>query len=101
MREHMVPQSSIPSQIRPHSIWQRERAKVLKGRKFFLLFFFLLSLLILYPSAQFHSAFYVAFRALAAAVTLVIIYAVNVKRSLLGIVLLLSIPSITERILLP
>lgn len=97
----MVPQSSTPSQISRASVWQRERTKVLKGRKFFLLFLFLLSLLVLYPSAQLHSSFYVAFRTLAAAVTLVSIYAVSVKRSVLGIVLLLSIPSITERILAP
>jgi hypothetical protein len=97
----MVPQPSTSSHLRRASVWQREHARVLKGRKFFLLFLFLLSLLILYPMAQLHAAFYVAFRTLAAAVTLVSIYALSLKRSLLGVVLLLSIPSITERILLP
>ncbi len=97
----MLSQSSSPSQLRRPSIWKRERAKVLKGRKFFLLFFFLLSLLILYPSAQIHSSFYLAFRTLGAGVTLLSIYALSLRRSLLGLVLLLSIPSITERILVP
>ncbi len=97
----MLPQSTMPSQARRSSLWKKERAKVLKGRKFFMLFFFLLSLLVLYPTAQIYSSFYVAFRALGAGVTLVSVYALSFRRSLLGFVLLLSIPSITERILVP
>jgi hypothetical protein len=97
----MLPQSATPSQLRRPSLWKREQAKVLKGRKFFLLFLFLLSLLILYPTAQLHAAFYVAFRTLGAGVTLVSVYALSLRRSLLGFVLLLSIPAITERILVP
>jgi hypothetical protein len=97
----MLPHLSTPAQLRRPSIWKPERAKVLKGRKFFLLFLFLLSLLILYPFAQSHASFYIAFRSLAAGVTLVSIYALSLRRSVLGFVLLLSIPAITERILLP
>jgi hypothetical protein len=97
----MSPQSATPPRLRRPSIWKRDEAKVLKGRKFFLLFLFLLSLLVLYPTAQIHALFYVAFRAVGAGVVLVSIYALSFRRSLLGFVLLLSIPAITERILVP
>ena len=97
----MSPQSSTPPKLRRPPIWKREEANVLRGRKFFLLFLFLLSLLILYPTAQIHPAFYLMFRTLGAGVTLVSVYALSLRRSLLGFVLLLSIPAITERILVP
>ncbi len=97
----MVSQSSTPAKLRRPPLWKREEANVLKGRKFFLLFLFLLSLLILYPSAEIHSSFYFAFRTLGAGVTLLSVYALSFRRGLLGFVLLLSIPSITERILVP
>jgi hypothetical protein len=75
------------------------RASALTGRKFFLLFLFLLGSLILYPFAQ-HSAFgYYAFRVLGSVVIVLSVYAVSFRRSLVIIALLLAIPTVWQRVL--
>jgi ion channel len=75
------------------------RASALTGRKFFLLFLFLLGSLILYPFAQ-NSAFgYYAFRVLGSVVIVLSVYAVSFRRSLVIIALLLAIPTVLQRVL--
>ncbi len=72
----------------------------LTGRKFFLLFLFLLASLILYPYAQATAVHYLAFRILGAGIILLSVYAVSFRRGLVGFALLLSIPALLQHILL-
>jgi hypothetical protein len=75
------------------------RAAALAGRKFFLLFLFLLGVLVLYPYAE-NSAFgYYAFRVLGGAAILVSAYAVSFRRSLIIFALLLAIPVFLQHVL--
>jgi hypothetical protein len=75
------------------------RASALTGRKFFLLFLFLLGSLILFPFAQ-NSAFgYYSFRVLGSVVIVLSVYAVSFRRSLVIIALLLAIPTVVQRVL--
>lgn len=64
------------------------------GRKFFLLFLFLLAYLALYPYMGDTGARYYMFRMLSAAVTLMCVYAVSFRRGLIVVGLVLAIPSI-------
>ncbi len=65
-------------------------------RKFLLLFLFLLGYLIFYPYAGDSGYRYYAFRVLTALVTLVTLYAVSYRRTLIVIVLLLAIPAVIQ-----
>jgi hypothetical protein len=85
--------TSIPS-TRPG------QRSILAGR-FSLLFIFLLAALIFYPYAQTNNALYIAFRALAGGVTLLSVYAVSFRRTLVFFAAVLAIPSLMERVVLP
>src|SRR5271156_2043712 len=82
-------QSTGPGHVRP-----------LTGHKFFLLFLFLLTLLVLYPYVQNGGFGYFAFRALGSAVILIAVYAIRLRKTLLLVALLLAVPALLERMLL-
>src|SRR3984957_11704899 len=64
------------------------------GRKFFLLFLFLLSYLALYPYMGDTGARYYVFRVVSAAVTLMCVYAVSFRKGLIFVALILAVPTI-------
>jgi hypothetical protein len=64
------------------------------GRKFFLLFLFLLAYLALYPYMGDTGVRYYVFRMVSAAATLMCVYAVSFRRGLIFVALVLAIPSI-------
>ena len=64
------------------------------GRKFFLLFLFLLSYLALFPYMDNTGARYYVFRLVSAAVTLMCVYAVSFRKGLIFVALVLAVPSI-------
>jgi hypothetical protein len=66
------------------------------GRKFFLLFLFLLAYLALYPYMDGTGARYYLFRLVSAALTLMCVYAVSFRKGLIYVALALAIPSIVE-----
>jgi hypothetical protein len=66
------------------------------GRKFFLLFLFLLADLALYPYMSDTGARYQMFRLLGAAVTLMSVYAVSFRRGLIFVALILAGPALVE-----
>jgi hypothetical protein len=70
------------------------RLSKITGHKFFLLFVFLLGYLIFYPYAQNNSWGYYTFRVFAIAITLLSIYAVSFRRSLVFIGLALAVPAL-------
>jgi hypothetical protein len=71
-----------------------QRVLPVTGRKFFLLFLFLLSYLALYPYMGDTGARYYMFRVVSAAVTLMCVYAVSFRKGLIFVALLLAVPSI-------
>jgi len=66
------------------------------GRKFFLLFLFLLLDLALYPYVGDSGVRYDVFRVFGAAVTLMTVYAVSFRRGLIFVALILAVPAIAE-----
>ena len=66
------------------------------GHKFFLLFLFLLSDLVLYPYMGNTGVRYYVFRMVAVAVTLMSVYAVSFRRGLIFVALILAGPAIVE-----
>lgn len=66
------------------------------GRKFFLLFLFLLVYLALYPYMGNTGARYFLFRLVSAALTLMCVYAVSFRKGLIFVALALAVPSIVE-----
>ena len=66
------------------------------GRKFFLLFLFLLAYLALYPYMDGTGMRYYLFRVVSAALTLMCVYAVSFRKGLIYVALALAIPSIVE-----
>jgi hypothetical protein len=73
-----------------------QRALPVTGRKFFLLFLFLLTYLALYPYMGDTGVRYYVFRLVSAAVTLMCVYAVSFRRGLIFVALVLAVPSIAE-----
>jgi len=71
------------------------------GHRFLLLFAFLLATLILYPYTEANRLGYFAFRVLGSAAILLSVYAANFRRNLLIFALVLAVPAIFQRILLP
>lgn len=71
------------------------------GYRFFLLFCFLLSVLILYPYAETSRFGFYALRVLGSAVIIVSVYAVGFRRSVLLFALILSVPVFVQRLRLP
>jgi Ion channel len=73
----------------------------LTGHRFSLLFVFLLATLILYPYAEAtHFGFY-AFRVTGSFAILISVYAAKIHRSLLIFAIVLAVPALFQRILLP
>jgi hypothetical protein len=85
--------NAVPSTPRP------EKAPAAPPR-FFLLFLFLLANLILYPFAEGTGTGYYLFRASGYAVTLLSIYAVSFRRTLLVLVMALAAPEVIHRLFL-
>ena len=73
----------------------------MRERKFFLLFLFLLAYLILYPYIQNRGFEYLGFRVFGVSVTLLSVYAVSFRRRFVFVALLLAIPALVQRLLLP
>ncbi len=67
------------------------------GHRFLLLFLFLLALLVLYPYFQSARSVYV-FRVLGAGITLLSVYAVSFRRSLVLVAVVLAMPALFQRV---
>src|SRR5580704_7253202 len=78
-----------------------ERASPIEGHRFFVLFVFLLASLVLYPYAEENQFSYHALRLLGSAVILLSVYAAGFRRSLLILALVLAIPAILQRVMIP
>ncbi len=70
-------------------------------RRFYLLFLLLLAYLIIYPYTQQGGFDYLAFRIFGALVVLLSVYAISFRRSFVAIALVLAIPTLVQRMLLP
>jgi hypothetical protein len=73
----------------------------LAAHRFFLLFVFLLAVLILYPYAESSQFGFYAFRVIGSFAILVSVYAAKIHRSLLVLAIVLAIPALLQRIVLP
>jgi hypothetical protein len=73
----------------------------LRGHRFLLLFLFLLATLLFYPYAEATHFGYYAFRVTSSIAILMSVYAARIHRSLLIIAVLLAIPAIFQRTLIP
>lgn len=89
-----LPVTPFEESARPRSMRLRDIA----GHKFFLLFLFLLSYLLLYSYKEHGGLGYFVFRGLAVAVTLMSVYAVSFRRSLVFLGLALAIPAVVEHV---
>ncbi len=85
---------------KPLQVFSR-RASGLIGRKFFLLFLILLVTLLFYPYAETNVFLYFTFRALGSLAVLLSVYAIGVRRGVLLFALVLAIPALVQRNLLP
>lgn len=83
-----------------HAI-QSKQGSPLSGHRFFLLFVFLLATLILFPYAEASHFGSYAFRVIGSFAIVVSVYAANVHRSLLVFAIVLAIPALFERAVLP
>ncbi len=83
---------------RPEKLLEiRDRqVSAITGHKFFVLFVFLLLYLILYPYTQNKGVAYYAFRVLGIGITLLSVYAVSFRRSLVFVGIALAIPALME-----
>jgi hypothetical protein len=72
--------------------------KALAGRKFLLLFLFLLASLVFYPYAESKTFGYYAFRVVGTATIVFCVYAASIRRSLVVIALVLSVPAFLHRV---
>jgi Ion channel len=84
----------------PHAPTGSKWFRPLTGRKFALLFLFLLASLVLYPYVENGGFSYFAFRVLGSAGIVVAVYAISLRRTLLLLALLLAVPALLERMLL-
>jgi hypothetical protein len=80
---------------------QSERESALTGHRFFLLFVFLLATLVLFPYAEASHFGSYAFRVIGSFTVIASIYAANIHRSLLIFAVVLAIPALFQRIVLP
>jgi Ion channel len=80
---------------------QSEQEPGLTRHRFFLLFVFLLATLILFPYAEASHFGSYAFRVIGSFAILISVYAAKVHRSLLIVAIVLAIPALFERIVLP
>jgi hypothetical protein len=83
---------------RPGDEFRRVSA-ALAGRKFFLLFLFLLASLILYPYAENTVFGYYVFRVLGSTAIVLCVYVVSFRRSLVVAALVLAVPTFLHRVL--
>jgi hypothetical protein len=74
------------------------RFSKITAHKFFLLFVFLLGYLIFYPYTQNNSLGYYTFRVFAIAITLLSVYAISFRRSLVFIGIALAVPALVEHL---
>ena len=77
----------------------RRVSAALAGRKFFLLFLFLLASLVLYPYAENSVLGYYVFRVLGSTAIVLCVYVVSFRRSLVVVALLLAVPTFLHRVL--
>jgi hypothetical protein len=84
----------------PHK-YEAQFQAITTGYRFFLLFLFLLSVLILYPYAETSRFSYYALRVLGSAVIIVSVYAVSFRRSVLIFAVILAVPAFVQRLRLP
>lgn len=75
-------------------------ARVLRGR-FALLFVFLLASLVVYPYAENSGVGFYAFRIVGAVVILLTVHAVAFNRALLGLLIVLAVPTALQHVILP
>ena len=80
---------------------QPENESALARHRFLLLFLLLLGTLLLYPYADTSRFGHYAFRVIGSAATLISVYAAKIHRTLLVLALILAIPTLLHRILLP
>lgn len=80
---------------------QSKHESALAGHRYFLLFVFLLATLILFPYAEARHFGSYAFRVFGSIAILVSVYAAKLHRSLLIFAIVLAIPALFERIVLP
>lgn len=80
---------------------QSQRQSALTGHRFALLFVFLLATLILFPYAEAKHWGGYAFRAIGSVAIVLSVYAAKIHRGLLILAVVLAIPALLERILLP
>src|SRR5258708_13998401 len=80
---------------------QSEQESALTSHRFFLLFVFLLATLILFPSDEASHFGSYAFRVIGSVAILVSVYAAKIHRSLLVVAIVLAIPALFERAVLP
>jgi hypothetical protein len=73
--------------------------KALAGRKFLLLFLFLLASLVFYPYAESNTFGYYVFRVMGTATIVFCVYAAGIRRSLVVIALVLSVPAFLHRVI--
>jgi hypothetical protein len=83
-----------------HAI-QSQQESALTAHRFLLLFVFLLATLILFPYAEASHLGSYAFRVIGSFAIVVSVYAAKVHRSLLVLAIVLAIPALFERIVLP
>lgn len=85
---------------RPEKLLEiRDRqVSAITGHKFFLLFVFLLLYLILYPYTQNKGVAYYALRVLGIGITLLSVYAVSFRRSLVFVGMALAVPALVEHL---
>jgi hypothetical protein len=83
-----------------HAI-QSEQESALTSHRFFLLFVFLLATLILFPYAEGSHFGSYAFRVIGSLTVVASVYAANIHRSLLILAIVLAIPALFQRIVLP
>ncbi len=81
--------------------FQSDKKSALTGHRFSLLFVFLLATLILFPYAEASHFGSYAFRIIGSVAILVSVYAASVHRSLLLFAIVLAIPALLERMVLP
>jgi hypothetical protein len=78
-----------------------EHEPALTDHRFFVLFLLLLGTLLLYPYSESGRFGYYAFRSVGSAAILISVYAAKIHRGLLIFALILAIPTLFQRILLP
>jgi hypothetical protein len=100
LRKRCIIGDGVPQAFMMHAI-QPEQEPALNRHRFFLLFVFLLATLILFPYAEASHFGSYAFRVIGSVAILVSVYAAKIHRSLLIIAIVLAIPAIFERAVLP